>query len=61
MYHNTIQPTQVDTILKKHILKDGFDLTLDLDKSQGCYMFDSKHQRKLLDFFTCFASLPLGY
>ena len=61
MYHNTIQPAEVDTVLKKHILKDGFDLTLDLDKSQGCYMFDSKHQRRLLDFFTCFASLPLGY
>jgi L-lysine 6-transaminase len=57
----TISPKQVDATLKKHILKDGWDLVLDLEKSQGVFIYDSKNERTLLDFFTCFASLPIGY
>lgn len=61
MYELTVTPEQVTDTLSKHILADGFDLTYDIDKSEGCYIYDSKHKRKLLDFFTCFASVPLGY
>jgi L-lysine 6-transaminase len=32
-----------------------------MEKSQGVYMYDSKYNRNMLDFFTCFASVPLGY
>ncbi len=60
-YQITISPKQVDATLKKHILRDGWDLVLDLEKSNGVFIYDSKHERKLLDFFTCFASLPIGY
>lgn len=60
-YQITISPKQVDATLKKHILRDGWDLVLDLEKSQGVFIYDSKNERTLLDFFTCFASLPLGY
>jgi len=59
--HNVISPQLVDVTLKKHILRDGWDLVLDLEKSQGVYIYDSKNERTLLDFFTCFASLPIGY
>lgn len=61
MYQLTIAPEKVNETLSKHILADGFDLTYDMEKSQGVYIYDSKHQRTLLDFFTCFASVPLGY
>lgn len=61
MYELTVNPEQVNETLSKHILADGLDLTYDMEKSQGCYLYDSKYKRKLLDFFTCFASLPLGY
>jgi L-lysine 6-transaminase len=61
MYELTVSPEQVNETLSKHLLADGFDLTYDIEKSQGCYLYDSKHKRKLLDFFTCFASVPLGY
>jgi L-lysine 6-transaminase len=61
MYQLNIAPDQVDQVLSKHILADGFDLIYDMELSQGAYIYDSKHQRKLLDFFTCFASVPLGY
>lgn len=61
MYQINIAPDQVKETLGRHILADGFDLTYDMEKSQGVYMYDSKHKRRLLDFFTCFASVPLGY
>ena len=55
-----IQPGNVHSILKKHILTDGFDMVLDLEKSKGLYLHDSKSGSKYLDFFTFFASNPLG-
>ncbi len=56
----TIQPGEVKSILSKHLLADGLDMVLDLEKSKGAYLYDSKSDRKLLDFFTFFASNPLG-
>ncbi len=61
MYQLSIAPDQVNQTLQKHILADGFDLTYDMEKSEGAYIYDSKYNRRLLDFFTCFASVPLGY
>jgi L-lysine 6-transaminase len=61
MYQLSVAPDQVKQTLKKHILADGYDLTYDMEKSNGAYIYDSKYNRKLLDFFTCFASVPLGY
>jgi L-lysine 6-transaminase len=61
MYKLTIAPDEVNQTLSKHILADGFDITYDIEKSEGVYIYDSKYNRRLLDFFTCFASVPLGY
>ncbi|MDR3693324.1 L-lysine 6-transaminase [Mucilaginibacter sp.] len=61
MYNLQVSPTDVQASLRKHVLADGFDLTFDMEKSKGVYIYDSKHDRTLLDFFTCFASVPLGY
>ena len=61
MYNLLVAPENVQDSLKKHILADGFDLTFDMEKSKGVYMYDAKHKRTYLDFFTCFASVPLGY
>jgi L-lysine 6-transaminase len=61
MYKLSISPDQVQKTLSKHILADGYDLTFDMEKSNGVHIYDSKHERTLLDFFTCFASVPLGY
>lgn len=55
-----ITPEDVRSILSKHILADGYDIVLDLEKSQGAYLHDSKSGRDYLDFFTFFASNPLG-
>jgi L-lysine 6-transaminase len=61
MYKLSIPADQVQNTLSKHILADGYDLTFDMEKSNGVHIYDSMHQRTLLDFFTCFASVPLGY
>jgi L-lysine 6-transaminase len=61
MQNKLISPRDVHATLNKHLLADGFDLILDMEKSKGVYIHDSKHNRTLLDFFTCFASVPLGY
>lgn len=61
MYQLNFKPEAVQPLLSQFMLADGLDLILDMEKSEGMYVFDSKYQRKLLDFFTCFASIPLGY
>jgi L-lysine 6-transaminase len=61
MYNLLVSPENVQASLQKHILADGFDLTFDMEKSNGVYMYDAKYKRTYLDFFTCFASVPLGY
>ncbi len=55
-----VTPDKVHEILGKHMLADGFDFVLDLEKSEGIYLYDSRHNRKLLDFFSFFATNPLG-
>lgn len=55
-----IRPEEVQDVLKKYMLVDGFDMTLDLHESKDGYLYDSKGKRKLIDFFTFFASNPLG-
>jgi len=56
-----ISGKNVHNLLQDHILLDGYDFVLDLKKSNGSYIYDSRFDRKYLDFFTCFASMPIGY
>ncbi|HEY6089881.1 MAG TPA: aminotransferase class III-fold pyridoxal phosphate-dependent enzyme, partial [Gemmatimonadaceae bacterium] len=55
-----VTPDKVHEVLGKHMLADGFEFVLDLDRSEGVYLYDSRHNRKLLDFFSFFATNPLG-
>lgn len=55
-----IPPAEVHTTLSRHMLADGFDIVVDLQKSHGSYVYDSRSKRELLDFFTFFASSALG-
>jgi L-lysine 6-transaminase len=55
-----IAPEEVHRILGRHILVDGFDLVLDLEQSHTPYLHDKLSGRDYLDFFTFFASSPLG-
>jgi L-lysine 6-transaminase len=55
-----ILPTEVHHSLAKHMLVDGFDLIVDLEKSQGSYIYDSRFNKRYLDFFSFFASSAVG-
>src|SRR2546430_13301896 len=56
-----VQPADVHAVLGRHMLADGYDIVMDLRKSKGSWVFDSKRGRAVLDFFTNFASCPVGY
>jgi L-lysine 6-transaminase len=58
--HMSINPVDVHKTLGKYILADGLDLVLDLKKSKGCQIYDSRNKEYLLDGFSFFASAPLG-
>ncbi|MBZ5500301.1 MAG: L-lysine 6-transaminase [Acidobacteriia bacterium] len=47
--------------LKKHILVDGFHVIVDLQKSHGSYIVDAANGKEYLDFYSYFASLPIGH
>jgi L-lysine 6-transaminase len=56
-----ITPHNVHETLGKHMLADGFDLVFDLENSRGSYFYDLKTGKKYLDFFSFFASSPVGF
>ncbi|MEO8383132.1 MAG: L-lysine 6-transaminase [Acidobacteriota bacterium] len=56
-----IQPAEVHKVLERHMLADGYEIVMDLQKSQGSWVFDSRGKGRILDFFTNFASVPIGY
>ncbi len=58
---SVIKPEDVHGIIGTRMLADGFDIVLDLKKSKGTRMYDSKNERFLLDFFGFFASNPIGF
>jgi L-lysine 6-transaminase len=55
-----IPAADVHAVLARHMLADGFEIVLDLDRSEGSYLVDAVTGRRYLDFFTFFASNPVG-
>ncbi len=55
-----IDPKDVHHTLSKHLCIDGFEMVVDLEKSHGCRIRDSKTGEDFLDFFTFYASSPIG-
>jgi len=55
-----IKPDKVHEIISKYMLADGFKLVLDLENSKGATLVDELTGDEYLDFFTFFASSPLG-
>jgi L-lysine 6-transaminase len=61
MTHATdIAPTEVHAAIARHMLADGYELVLDLDRSVGSTLVDARDGREFLDLFTFFASSALG-
>ncbi len=55
-----ISPDKVHESLASHMQADGFDLVVDLERSQGSRLVDEVTGTTYLDFYTFFASCPLG-
>ncbi|MFJ4658347.1 L-lysine 6-transaminase [Nocardia sp. NPDC088792] len=55
-----VTPARVHEILSESILADGFELVLDLRKSQGRRLVDARDGTEYLDMFGFFASSALG-
>ena len=55
-----IAPAQAEGVIGRHMLVDVLDFIVDLRRSEGAYIYDSKRNRRLLDFFTFVASMPVG-
>jgi len=56
-----IEPANVHKTLGKYILADGFDLVLDLKKSKGCRIYNSRTGKYMLDGFSFFASQVIHF
>ncbi len=56
-----INADEVHETLGKYMLADGYDLVYDPEESHGTYFVDKKSGKEYLDFFTFFASLPIGH
>lgn len=57
----SVAPGDVHAHLARHILADGFDVVLDIEKSHGSWVHDARTGREFLDFLTFFGSHPIGY
>ena len=55
-----VAPQDVFSVLGRHMLVDGFHLVVDLEKSHGSRVHDAATGKWYLDFYTFFASAPLG-
>lgn len=60
IYKPEIDAKDVFYILSKHMLADGFEIILDLEKSNGVTLVDQLSGDEYHDFFTFFASSPIG-
>ena len=47
-------------VLRRHILVDGFPIVVDLEKSRGCHLVDQNTGKTYFDFFSFYASNPIG-
>lgn len=57
---NSTQKNTVHNRLGQHILADGYPIVMDMSKSHGSYIVDQNGD-EYLDFFSMFASSPIGY
>ena len=60
MTRTDIAAADVHSTLARHMLADGYDMVLDLEKSRGRRLWDARGGRALLDLFSFFATLPIG-
>src|SRR5262249_42778771 len=57
----TISPSTVLDTIERHVLLDGFKIVVDLEKSRGSYLYNAVDDRRLIDLYGFFGSMPVGF
>jgi L-lysine 6-transaminase len=55
-----VTPGEVFPAIEKYMLRDGYDIVIDMYKSKGSHVIDARTGDDWLDFYTFFASAPFG-
>ncbi|MCL2684116.1 MAG: aminotransferase class III-fold pyridoxal phosphate-dependent enzyme, partial [Synergistaceae bacterium] len=55
-----VTPAEVFPAIEKYMLRDGYDIVIDMEKSKGSHVIDARTGDDWLDFYTFFASAPFG-
>src|SRR5215831_5101279 len=56
-----IAPAKVLQTIEQHVLLDGFKIVVDLDRSRGSYLHNRVDNRRLIDLYGFFGSMPVGF
>src|SRR5437667_6179510 len=56
-----IAPSTVLETIEQHVLLDGFKIVVDLEKSRGSYLYNAVDDRRLIDLYGFFGSMPVGF
>jgi L-lysine 6-transaminase len=56
-----ISPSKVLEEIEQHVLLDGFKIVVDLDKSRGSYLHNAVTNKRLIDLYGFFGSMPVGF
>lgn len=56
-----MKASEVHSTIKKYMIGDGESIVADLKNSHGPYLVDELTGREYIDFFTYFASIPVGH
>src|SRR5213595_700749 len=54
-------PSNVLKTIEQHVLLDGFKVVINLEKSRGSYLYDSASDRRLIDLYGFFGSMPVAF
>jgi L-lysine 6-transaminase len=57
----TTTPANVLETIGQHILLDGFKIVIDLERSRGSYLYNAVSDKRLIDFYGFFGSMPVGF
>lgn len=57
----SVAPEDVRRVLGRHILTDGLEVVIDLEKSHGSWIVDAVSGKEYLDLFSMFATMTAGY
>src|SRR5216117_3428175 len=56
-----IAPSNVLETIEQHVLLDGFKVVVDLEKSRRSYLYNAVDNRRLIDLYGFFGSMPVGF